>query len=601
MTGPASPPPAAKRQSWLLATGFLALYLVTATRTVQGGDTAEFVTVAAQGGVAHPPGYPLFMMLATLCAKVVPGPLPFRVTFATVLCAVGALFTVHRVVLRWTRDGFAAAIATSALGLSFLFWHWSTVAEVLPGGAWTTALVVGAALASARGATGPMQGLLVGLAAATGIANHHTVVLLLPLCVYGWLRAIPRPFSARAVLETTGGATAGVAAGFLPYLALMGGDGAWVWGETSTLGGLVRHFLRADYGSFSIPHAGSTPWWTHPLLYVRTFGSEFFGVLWLLVPTGAAAGLGLLGGREDDERGPLAERGLTLAVLGSWLLAAPWLLSRFTYPAEGFFVAVVERFHLQPNVLLAVLLGVGVAWVKRLSFWSRPALPAMVLAVNVAAVGLMNLPRAGWATNTVLEDFLHNALVGAEERALLLTSGDAQTFGFVYAQEVAGLRPDVAAVAPQLLPHDWYRARLKERHPDLVLENEQGRALSWQEVAARNLTRPIHVSPRLSMRDPATAPTMVPYGPFMRVIRQGEPLPPPQVVEQQLGARMAGWRMDTRVVDAEECRHTLECTTWDHYALVLDAVASGYRATGSDADAERVHAAAVELSPWLWE
>ena len=56
VTGPASPPPAAKRQSWLLATGFLALYLVTATRTVQGGDTAEFVTVAAQGGVAHPPG-----------------------------------------------------------------------------------------------------------------------------------------------------------------------------------------------------------------------------------------------------------------------------------------------------------------------------------------------------------------------------------------------------------------------------------------------------------------------------------------------------------------------------------------------------------------
>ena len=103
------------------------------------------------------------------------------------------------------------------------------------------------------------------------------------------------------------------------------------------------------------------------------------------------------------------------------------------------------------------------------------------------------------------------------------------------------------------------------------------------------------------MRDPATSPPTVPYGPFMKVVQQGEPLPPPQVVEQQLGARMAGWRMDTRVVDAEECRHTLECTTWDHYALVLDALASGYRAVGSEADANRVHATAVELSPWLWE
>ena len=34
----------------------LALYLLTASRHVLGGDNAEFVTVARDGGIAHPPG-----------------------------------------------------------------------------------------------------------------------------------------------------------------------------------------------------------------------------------------------------------------------------------------------------------------------------------------------------------------------------------------------------------------------------------------------------------------------------------------------------------------------------------------------------------------
>src|SRR5438552_1309526 len=39
-----------------------ALYTTTATRYVLGGDNAEFVALAADGGVAHPPGYPLYVL-----------------------------------------------------------------------------------------------------------------------------------------------------------------------------------------------------------------------------------------------------------------------------------------------------------------------------------------------------------------------------------------------------------------------------------------------------------------------------------------------------------------------------------------------------------
>ena len=593
-----SPPPrsdqgSAALWSWLFAGLVGVLYLAIATQTVQGGDTAEFVTVAAAGGVAHPPGYPLFQLLAQACAAVLPGPIPWRVSAATVLCAAATVGVLHRVVLRWTGDGAAAAVAALALAGCQVFAHWSTAAEVLPGGTLTTLLVVAAALMADRGARGPMAGLLVGLAAATGIANHHTVVLLLPLCVFGWVTVARGDF-----LRTTAATTAGVAAGFLPYLLLLGRDGAWVWGDVDSLAGLVHHFLRRDYGSLSIPHAGAAPWWTHPLLYLRETVTGFAGVLWLLAPLGAGVGLGWL--RRGDDR-ELARPWLTMALLASWLLAGPLLLSRFTYPTDGFFHAVVERFHLQPHALLAVLIGVGATWVLRLPFWSRPVVPRALLLGNGALLLLWAALTAGWAHETVLEDFLHNALESAEEDALLITSGDAQTFGFVYAQEVLGLRPDVAAVAPQLLPHAWYRERLLARHPDLVLTDDEGRALPWVGLAARNLHRPVHVSPRLAGQANDPSLLIVPWMPFLKVVPPGELPPPPTVLGPQVLERLDGFRFASRVMDAEQCRHTLECTTWDHYALVLSSLATGYRAAGDAQRADAIQAVAAEWSPWLFE
>src|SRR5579871_1996169 len=41
----------------------LATYLATSTAHLAGGDSAEFVTIFAKGGVAHPSGYPLYCLL----------------------------------------------------------------------------------------------------------------------------------------------------------------------------------------------------------------------------------------------------------------------------------------------------------------------------------------------------------------------------------------------------------------------------------------------------------------------------------------------------------------------------------------------------------
>lgn len=47
--------------------GSLGLYLFTLAPTVTGEDSGEFIAAAYGHGVAHPPGYPLWTLLAMWC------------------------------------------------------------------------------------------------------------------------------------------------------------------------------------------------------------------------------------------------------------------------------------------------------------------------------------------------------------------------------------------------------------------------------------------------------------------------------------------------------------------------------------------------------
>ena len=57
-------------RSWPVFLVALALYVATCSTTVQGGDAGEWMTVAAIGGVGHPPGYPLWTLLLRALALV---------------------------------------------------------------------------------------------------------------------------------------------------------------------------------------------------------------------------------------------------------------------------------------------------------------------------------------------------------------------------------------------------------------------------------------------------------------------------------------------------------------------------------------------------
>jgi hypothetical protein len=113
-----------------LAAGVLALYLLTLGTRVGRADTFEFQVVAPQLGIAHPTGYPLFILMGKLCSLLPFGSMAFRVNLLSALCATAAVLVVYRLIVSLTSDRRAAAIAALALAASRVFWSQAVVTEV---------------------------------------------------------------------------------------------------------------------------------------------------------------------------------------------------------------------------------------------------------------------------------------------------------------------------------------------------------------------------------------------------------------------------------------------------------------------------------------
>jgi hypothetical protein len=577
-------------RSLLVFAAALAVYAAGAATTVQGGDAGEFMTLAALGGVAHPPGYPLFTGLLRLCGALPLENVAWKASLAAALLGAGALALTHRTVTRLTGDGAAGWIAAGALGLSADFWRYATVAEVFAGGAFTAALVVSVAAAIAPGWRGPRAQLALGLAVATGIANHHTVVLLAPLAFWAWAAALSRPLSPGRALAESAICAAGLSAGFAAYLPLLLAppDGAWAWGDTGTVEGLVHHFLRRDYGTFQLALAEvEIHRWDHPLVYLARLPGRLYGVHLALALVGAA--IGLRGGRA------VSLRGFSAALLASWALAGPVFLSRFNVPTEGMGMVVATRFHILPTTLLAVFVGLGAA-ASSARLRARLFYPglALVLAAQLAA----GWGRASHARWTVLEDYTVNALGAVAPRALVVGASDNFFFSALYAQRVLGLRPDVVFVHHAMLVYPWYRERLVAAHPSLVLEPSAA-----ETVAANLVARPVYLSRELlnQGREAAGVAAWPESAVLMRAAPPGVNPPPPEAVEAQLDGAVAGFRFRSRLETRWQWRETWEAWAVKQYAGTYMTLADAYRAGGDAAGEERCREKARGFAPFWGE
>ncbi|MEC7423842.1 MAG: DUF2723 domain-containing protein, partial [SAR324 cluster bacterium] len=106
------------------------IYGFTTPKTVTLEDDGLFIMASLDGGVAHPPGYPLFTFLGHLFSFLPLESPAFRIhllsgLLGAVACGVLSLVMVEAGVSRWF-----SFIAALSYGVSEHFWSQSIIAEV---------------------------------------------------------------------------------------------------------------------------------------------------------------------------------------------------------------------------------------------------------------------------------------------------------------------------------------------------------------------------------------------------------------------------------------------------------------------------------------
>src|SRR5262249_42216129 len=120
----------------------LMVYVRTLAPGLPTGDSGDLITAAWVFGVPHPPGYPLYMLLAHLFGQLPFGSPALRINlFSAVLDAatVGlTTFCLYRLltprvgpIIVW-QAALGAAVGGLLLAFSTAFWTYSLVAEVFP-------------------------------------------------------------------------------------------------------------------------------------------------------------------------------------------------------------------------------------------------------------------------------------------------------------------------------------------------------------------------------------------------------------------------------------------------------------------------------------
>lgn len=452
---------------------FLLLYVLMQTQSIYGGDSGELVSAAYTVGIAHPPGYPLYMLAGAILSHTIPfGMVAWRMGFLSSVPMAVSVFFVWKIVYLVTKKILPSIVASFTYGLLYPVWLYAVVPEVFG----LYALFSSAILYTFfRWILDKKLKHLYSMVFLAGLAlTHQQMILLLiiPIVLFFNKQKNFQTIVQRQWKRMLAWFFLGLSPLLYLYFASFYSSTPYDWENASSFVGFIRLITRASFGTFKATYSAG-------LTIIDRFAN--------------VAAFGIYTWKD------LTLFGAAFAIIGFWYLSRNqkqffriyvWymLLLIFFFFYAGFplinsiFIGTLERFYIVPYQALVIAIGIGIHASQEYArvFWKKHASEArlpvgtvylliilLALTISFKNVRKNYQPIRLLRTDTSMEMYGNDIMASIPPNAIVTLGDDTSLNAFSYLYYVQKKRPDITFLDYNLFDREFYRNRMMKRYPAL--------------------------------------------------------------------------------------------------------------------------------------
>ncbi len=472
--------------AWFFATSIfilgLAFYVATMCRTVHWWDSGELAANARVLGIAHRPGFPLYILVGRVFGLIPFGEYFYRINFISAASAAASLAILGyiwiRQSIRWAKTEatwtilLAGMLALAAMAGTYSYWIQAVRTEVYAPNLILVALLLACAWraradleAGKPGATRWFCG--AGFLAGLGLCLHNATFASVLPAVAIYFVYITRRHSAGLKVWFAAGLLFVLGLSvylYLPVRALQNPPLNWGWVRGVISPGWSAVAATDSYSYIAQISAVSL---TRNLKEIAILFVD--QLQWGLI---VIALLGVVLWWRSAKRWAL----LCLGIIAGNVLVTAILVTDFSETN-----ADIHGYLLPAFAAITLLIAGGLLQILQLlESVSRRFLPTpaarqilraaavFVLTLLVIAPGIIYSPYCNLSGNRLAYDFGTESTANLQPGAIVFLAGTNWDFVLRGLQYVEEWRPDLTVINRDLMPSAWYRHWLFTQHPELL-------------------------------------------------------------------------------------------------------------------------------------
>lgn len=469
-------------------------------------DSDEFLAVAKEWGIAHPPGYSLYVGALHLITKI---SIPFT-TYAFrahLVSALASALTIALVIpiskliyLQLPRKLqlphlFVASsiISTLFLATNQQVWLYSQITEkYIFAAPFILSLILLGLLLLQAPRPPALQAVLFGLLFGLGLGHHQSLIFLLPFWLIIFAKTIKKNLAIHQIFGLIGGLLISISLLFIQVNRQTELSLSWYSGDGLT--GVINHLTRKDFKG-EIYYTGTVsngyiPANLNPqqilislVNYLRLIGQSFGWFIYLPL----SLGIYLLFKKYKS---------LFWLVL-PFLLLGPILAGYLGWPKDVGTQAITSRFYLLSYYSLAPIIFTGtyiiLSRIQRASqILSAKTIVPYLLILLFPLLQILNLvslyPQVSLKNFDFVSKLYQTTLNQLKPNSLLTCYSDTSCFALLYEQAINQLRPDI-----QVIPLTYPLIHNQLQSTPLTRFNYTSNPFLLMDIVTNNLNhRPVY-------------------------------------------------------------------------------------------------------------